>query len=143
MKQEQIVALFYQSKFAITEGEFSGKQTMIVEIDFNKKEIVTATSKRFSFSSIKPVLKDIKSISLKEAQEIYRLYWDNEKTYTNEDFIINKVDENNVIYKVFNIWNGKDYVAGDRIEWGNVIEYCIDNSIDCFDLIKQNKAVKQ
>lgn len=144
MKHSQIIALFYQSNFAIIEGQFSGKQTKISEIDFIDEEITSVTGKRFSFSSIKPLLKDIRSISLEEAKEIYRLYWDDEKTYHAADGeIMNHEIGTNKIYDVIRIWEGKDYVAGDRIEWGNVIEYCIDNSIDCFDLIKNGKAIKQ
>lgn len=144
MTQEQIIAIFYKSNFHIIDGEHAGKATTVSMIDFSIRQIVSRSGKRFSFESIRVLLKDIKTISLEEAKEIYRLYWDDEKTYHAADGELPNHEQGaNVIYDVIRIWEGRDYVAGDRIEWGNVIEYCIDNSIDCFDLIKQNKAVKQ
>lgn len=143
MNQEQILMMFHKSTFQITEGDYAGKATQIEAIDLKTKMVVSRSGKQFSMASLKPYLKDIKSISLEEAKEIYRLYWNSEKTYHAADGeIINHNLGANVIYDVIRIWEGKDYVAGDRIEWSNVIEYCIERSIDFFDLIKNNKAVK-
>jgi len=144
MTQEQIISIFWKSTFFITEGEFSGKATKISAIDFIDQEITSTTGKQFSFSSLKPYLKDIRTISLEEAKEIYRLYWNSGESTGDSEWgkLGSQTGTGNIIYDVFRIWEGRDYVAGDRVEWCNVLEYCIEHSIDVFDLIKKEEAVK-
>lgn len=143
MTKEQIVSIHHKSTFSILDGEFAGKATMIKVIDFGKAEIESPSGKRFHFMSIKPLLKHVKDITFEEAKEIYRLYWNSGKTYDGPLPIANFIENsNNVIYDVIRLWEGRDYVAGDRLEWGNVIEFCIEKSIDIFNLIQKDQAVK-
>lgn len=143
MTKDQVISIHRKSTFSILDGEFAGKSLQISQIDFDNEVVTTKSGKRFLFSSIKPVLKHIKDITFEEAKEIYRLYWNSGKTYDGPLPIANFIENsNNVIYDVIRLWEGRDYVAGDRLEWANVITFCIDKSIDIFNLLQKDQAIK-